>query len=59
MIYSVFAQLDDGTVLLVASCDDPEQAVQIVETLNASWPRRYVVRDSIGNDVYVNEQPPN
>jgi DNA-binding NarL/FixJ family response regulator len=44
---------------MVASCDDLEQAMKIVETFNASEPQKYyVVRDSMGNDVYVQEPPP-
>jgi DNA-binding NarL/FixJ family response regulator len=53
MVYNIFVHHRDGIYLTVASCNDLEQAVQIVDTLNASWPRKYVVRDSIGNDVYV------
>jgi len=58
MLYGVFVRHRDGTYLTVASGNDLEQAVQIVETLSASWPRKYVVRNSIGNDVYVKEGPP-
>jgi hypothetical protein len=39
MVYKVFVQHVDGMVLQVATCNDLEQAVQIVETLSASWPR--------------------
>jgi hypothetical protein len=58
-MYSVFVQTDDGTLLLVAFCDDAERAIQVAESLNASWPRKYVVRDSIGTNVYVKESYPN
>jgi len=50
-VYSVFVQLGDGEFLHVASRDDLEKAVQLVEALKASWPQEYVVRDSEGNDV--------
>ena len=50
-MYSVFVQLGDGEFLHVASRDDLEQAVQLVEALAAQWPHEYVVRDSEGNDV--------
>src|SRR5258707_13081851 len=53
MVYSVFVQHRDGTYLTVACCNDLEQAVQIAETLCTSYPQKYVVRDSMGNDVYV------
>jgi DNA-binding NarL/FixJ family response regulator len=58
MVYSVFVQLGDGAFITVASCDDFEQAIQIVDALSASWPRKYVVRDSNGNEIYVKEHPP-
>jgi hypothetical protein len=57
MVYCIFVQRGDGTYATMASCDDLEQAVQIVETLSASWPRKYEVRDSRGNNVYVREKP--
>ena len=50
-MYSVFVQLGDGEFLHVASRDELEQAVQLVEALKASWPHEYVVRDSEGNKV--------
>ena len=57
MVYGVFVRHLDGTYLTIASCNDLEQALQIVETFYHSWPRKYVVRDSRGNDVYVREAP--
>ena len=53
--YSVFVQLGDGEFLHVASREDLEQAVQLVKALKASWPQEYVVRDSEGNDVDLEE----
>jgi LPS sulfotransferase NodH len=50
-VYSVFKQLGNGEFLHVASRDELEQAVQLVEALNTHWPGEYVVRDSEGNDV--------
>jgi hypothetical protein len=50
-VYDVFTKLGDGEFLYVASRDELEQAVQLIEALNANWPREYVVRDSGGNDV--------
>jgi hypothetical protein len=52
-VYSVFRQLWNGELLHVASRDELEQAVQLVEKLKALWPGEgeYVVRDSEGNDV--------
>jgi len=54
-VYSVFVQLGDGEFLHVASRDDLEKAVQLVKALKASWPQEYVVRDSEGNDVDLEE----
>ena len=50
-MYCVLVQLDDGEFVVVASRDELEAAVQVIEGLNAHWPREYVVRDSKGNDV--------
>jgi len=54
-VYNVFVRLGDGEFLLVASRDELEQAVQLMEELEASWRHEYVVRDSEGNDVYLTE----
>jgi len=54
-VYSVFRQLGNGEFLHVASRDELEQAVQLVEAFNAHWPGEYVVRDSEGNDVGLTE----
>jgi hypothetical protein len=50
-VYKVFTKLGDGKWMYVATREDLDQAVQLVESLNASWPREYVVRDSQGNGV--------
>jgi len=50
-MYSVFTKLGDGEFLFVASREELEQASQLVQELNVSWPHEYVVRDSKGNDV--------
>jgi len=50
-VYRVFTKLGDGEFLFVASREDLEQAAQLVQELNSSWPHEYVVRDSEGNDV--------
>jgi hypothetical protein len=54
-VYSVFKQLGNGEFEHVASRDELEQAVQLVEALNAHWPGEYVVRDPEGNDVDLTE----
>ena len=50
-MYRIFAQLDDGHFVHVACRDELDVAVELIEGLNAYWPREYVVRDSHGNDV--------
>jgi hypothetical protein len=48
-MYTVFTRLLDGELILVASRDDVRQAVHLAQSLNASWPREYVVQDPQGN----------
>ena len=50
-MYRVFTKLGDGEWMHVATREKLEQAVQLAVSLNASWPREYVVRDSQGNGV--------
>jgi hypothetical protein len=50
-VYTVFKQLQDGVFVHVASRDEYEQAVQLMEALNSHWPGDYVVRDSQGNAI--------
>ncbi len=54
-MYSVFKQLGNGEFVHIASRDEFEQAMQLVEVLNGHWPGEYVVRDSEGNDVDLAE----
>jgi len=54
-VYSVFKKLENGEFEHVGSRNDLEQAVQLVEALNAHWPAEYVVRDSEGNAVDLTE----
>ena len=54
-MYTVFKQLENGELEHVAERNELEQAVQLVEALNAHWPGEYVVRDSEGNDVDLSE----
>jgi hypothetical protein len=50
-MYTVFTKLGDNEFLYIASHDKFEQAIQLAEKLNAGWPRKYVVRDSISNEI--------
>jgi len=54
-VYSVFTKLSDAEFLFVASRDEVQQALELVQELNVNWPNEYVVRDSKGNDI---ESPP-
>lgn len=47
----LMVQLDDGEFLFVASHDELDEALQLIEGLRAYWPREYVLRDSNGNDL--------
>jgi len=50
-MYTVFKQLENGEFANVATRDEPEQAVQLVEGLNALWPGKYIVLDPERNYV--------
>jgi hypothetical protein len=56
-MYSVFTRDRDGEFLFVMSRADLKEAVELTEELNVNWPHEYVVRDSIGNDVYLKKGP--
>lgn len=55
-MYRVFRQLENGEFVHVASREELEQAVQLVEKLNTHWPGEYAVRNSQGNDVDLAER---
>ncbi len=57
-MFKLYARLGDGEFIFVASRNDLQQALQLAETLNASWPREYVVRDLQGNSVNFPEGRP-
>ena len=56
-MYSVFRQVENGEFLHVACRDDLALAVQLVRELKTFWPAEYVVRDSEGNDVDLQNSP--
>jgi hypothetical protein len=45
-MYTAFKQLENGEFVRVASRDELEEAVQLVDSLNDFWPGKYEVRDS-------------
>jgi hypothetical protein len=45
-MYTAFKQLENGEFARVASRDELEEAVQLVESLNEEWPGGYEVRES-------------
>lgn len=45
-MYTAFKQLENGEFARVASRDELEEAVQLMESLNAVWPGAYEVRES-------------
>lgn len=57
-MFKLYARLGDGEFVFVASRNDLQGALQLAESLNASWPRQYEVRDSQGNGVNFPEVRP-
>ena len=55
-MFAVFRQLGNGEFLHVASREELEDAVQLMETFNTYWPGEYLVRDSEGNDVDLTQR---
>ena len=45
-MYTAFKQLENGEFVRVASSDELEEAVQLVESLNDYWPGGYEIRES-------------
>jgi hypothetical protein len=45
-VYTAFKMLENGEFARVASRDELEEAVQLVESLNAVWQGEYEVRES-------------
>jgi len=45
-VYTAFKQLENGEFVHVVTCDVLEEAVQLVDSLNAVWPGGYEVRES-------------
>lgn len=54
-MYCVFVQLGDGELLYVASRGDFGEAVELVEGFKVHWPHHYVVLNSEGNDIELEE----
>jgi len=58
-MFRVIKELENGGFAHVAIRDEFEQAVQLVEELNALWPGEYLVRHSEGNEGNDNRREPN
>jgi hypothetical protein len=56
-MYKIFKRLGNGEFIQIGSRDTLEQALKVVEGLNAIWPGKYVVQDAEGNDVRGTEKP--
>jgi len=54
-MYSVFTKSADGEFLFMASFEELKQAAQLVEEFNVNFPHEYIVRDSNGDNVDLNE----
>ena len=50
-MYCVLVQLGDGEFQTVATRDELEEAVELIEGLNVYWHRKYVVCDSETSDI--------
>jgi hypothetical protein len=56
-MYHVFVQLDDCEFVTVACRDELEEAIHLIDGLNAYWPREYVVRDSEATTLTLRGMP--
>jgi len=56
-VYRVFRQLENGDLIHVASREQLEQAVKLVEAVSEGFPGEYVVRDPEENDIELPERP--
>ena len=56
-MYYVFRRLENNELIHVASRDQLEQAVELVEALREGFPGEYVVRDSEENDIDPPQKP--
>ena len=57
-MFKLYARLGDGEFVYVASRNNLQDALQLADALNASWPRQYEVRDAQGNGVNFPEGRP-
>jgi hypothetical protein len=49
-VYRVFRRLENYEFVQVASREEFEQAIQLLDNLKSLWPGEYAVRDIEGND---------
>jgi hypothetical protein len=54
-MFSVFTKLCDGEFIYVASRARLDEALQLSRDLNEFWPNEYVIRNSKGQDVDMEE----
>jgi len=54
-MYKVFKRIENGELVRVESCDALENAVNLVERLNITWPGRYVVQVADGNEIELTD----
>jgi hypothetical protein len=50
-MYELFKRLENGEFVRVSTFEVLEQALQVAEGLHRTWPGKYVLRDSKGNDI--------
>jgi hypothetical protein len=51
VMYTISVQLKDGNFLEVAALEHRQEALRFAAELNSSWPQKYIVRDSCGNQI--------
>ena len=55
-MYRVFKRLENYEFVQVASREEFEQAIQLLDDLKSLWPGEYTVRDIEGNDLVREEK---
>ena len=55
-MYRVFRRLENYEFVQVASREEFEQAIQLLDNLQSLWPAAYTVRDIEGNDLLRKEK---
>jgi hypothetical protein len=52
-MYGVFEKRTNGETVLIATANEFEECLKVIQDLRSRWHREYVVRDSDGKDVDI------